>query len=131
RSSKVILALSVFFACSIVLNIYCYSVHIGGNAMNDNVRAGDMILKAGDGGSGGRGGDMTVGPGTYKAGDAVINKTQLTVGEFVNFLEPVILANPNLPEPKKKSLVEQLKSGAQTIKSLADLAVLLSKVFGG
>jgi hypothetical protein len=34
---------------------------------------GDMQLKAGDGGSHGNGGDLLIGPGSYRAGDAVQN----------------------------------------------------------
>ena len=37
-------------------------------------KAGDLIIKAGDGGPGGRGGDVHVGPGIYKAGDAIQKK---------------------------------------------------------
>ena len=34
-------------------------------------KGGDIIIKAGDGGSQGKGGDINIGPGTYRAGDAV------------------------------------------------------------
>ena len=34
-------------------------------------RAGDLVFRAGDGGPAGKGGDLQVGPGNYKAGDAV------------------------------------------------------------
>ncbi len=38
------------------------------------VRGGDITIRAGDGGLGGKGGDVHIGPGTYKAGDAVIHQ---------------------------------------------------------
>jgi hypothetical protein len=34
-------------------------------------RAGDLVIRGGDGGPAGKGGDVHVGPGIYKAGDAV------------------------------------------------------------
>jgi len=34
------------------------------------VKGGDMVFKAGDGSANGKGGDIHIGPGTYKAGDA-------------------------------------------------------------
>lgn len=35
-----------------------------------NKRAGDILIKAGDGGENGNGGNIYIGPGNYKAGDS-------------------------------------------------------------
>ncbi|MDP3771898.1 MAG: hypothetical protein Q8Q94_00805 [bacterium] len=35
---------------------------------------GDIIIKAGDGGPHGNGGNVNIGPGTYKAGDVIQKK---------------------------------------------------------
>lgn len=99
--------------------------------MSDQIKAGDMIFRAGDGGQGGKGGDLHVGPGTYKAGDAIQQKQDITVQELTNFLIPIIQAHPDLDETKKATLIDKLKNGVKDIGSIAGLAKLLFEVFGG
>lgn len=48
-------------------------------------KAGDLNIKAGDGGSHGKGGDVNLGPGTYKAGDVIqVNKVCNDKKPFIN-----------------------------------------------
>ncbi len=45
-------------------------------------KAGDIIFKAGDGGVNGDGGNLTIGPGTYKAGDYIQKKEKGVLREL-------------------------------------------------
>lgn len=56
---------------------------------NNNNKAGDLVFRAGDGSENGNGGDLNIGPGTYKAGDFVqkIEKKKSWVSELV---EPLV-----------------------------------------
>jgi hypothetical protein len=99
--------------------------------MENQNKAGDLIFRAGDGGSGGNGGDLHIGPGNYQAGNVVNVKNEITVGQLVNFLEPIIKAHPDLSQQKKQTLIDNLKSGAALVKDVAAVAILMFKTFGG
>lgn len=98
--------------------------------MQNQNMAGDLIFQAGNGGSNGKGGDLHIGPGTYSAGNVIQTVTQLNANQFMSFLIPIILEHPELSDEKKKTIVEKLKSGLNTIKNIAELAKLIFDVIG-
>ncbi len=93
--------------------------------MDNQNKAGDMIFKAGDGSLSGKGGDLHIGPGNYRAGDVV---QTISYSEIVNSLIRNINIS-NLPEAQKKSLIEKLQIGIGTIANIATLTQLIFSAF--
>jgi hypothetical protein len=89
--------------------------------MDNQNKAGNMIIKGGDGGINSNGGDCHVGPGIYKAGDAI---------QTINYLEIIDslinnINNSNLEKDKKESLMKKLQDGIGLVVNTATLTKLI------
>lgn len=89
--------------------------------MNNQNRAGDLIIKGGDGGVNGNGGDCHVGPGIYKAGDAT---QTVSYSEVIDCLITNI-NNSNFEKDRKVSLIKKLKEGISFVTDTASLVKLI------
>jgi hypothetical protein len=89
--------------------------------MDNQNKGGDMIFRAGDGGLSGNGGSLNIGPGYYRAGDAV---QKINYSEIINSLINDI-NNSNLTQAQKDSLIKKIMDGVSTVVDIATLTKLI------
>jgi hypothetical protein len=90
--------------------------------MNNENRAGDLVIKGGDGGVNSNGGACVIGPDIYKAGDAIqtVNYSEIVELLIIN------IQNSNLDTNKKESLIEKSKSRIRLMVDVATLSKLIT-----
>ncbi len=94
------------------------------NMSNQN-KGGDLVFRAGDGSSSGNGGDLHIGPGNYRAGDA----TQTI--NYRNIIDSLVvdINNSDLSQERKGSLLEKIKNGVSMVVDISTLTKLIASLF--
>lgn len=92
--------------------------------MNNNNRAGDVIIKGGDGGVNGNGGNCYA-TGRFQAGNA---SQTISYQKIIDSLIDEI-NNSSLPEIKKEDLIKKLRDGIGSVIDVITLAKLIYSLF--